>query len=32
MQTNLFFIEKATGKREKWRENRSHVFIFAIQV
>ena len=27
-----FHVETATGKREKWRENRSHVVIFAVRV
>ena len=27
-----FHVETATGKREKWRENRGHVVIFAVRV
>ena len=27
-----FQVETATGKREKWRENRGHVVIFAARV
>ena len=27
-----FYVETATGKREKWRENRVHVVIFAVRV
>ena len=27
-----FHVETATGKREKWRENRGHVVIFATRV
>ena len=27
-----FYEETATGKREKWRENRGHVVIFAVRV
>ena len=26
-----FHVETATGKREKWRENRGHVVIFAVR-
>ena len=25
-------VETATGKREKWRENRGHVVIFAVRI
>ena len=27
-----FHVETATGKREKWRENRGHVVICAVRV
>ena len=27
-----FHVEKATGKRENWRENRGHVVFFAARV
>ena len=27
-----FHVETATGKHEKWRENRGHVVIFAVRV
>ena len=27
-----FFVETATGKSEKWRENRGHVVIFAVRI
>ena len=31
-ETACFHVEPATGKREKWRENRGHVAIFAVRV
>ena len=27
-----FHVETVTGNREKWRENRGHVVIFAVRV
>ena len=31
-EITCFHVETATGKREKWRENRDHVVIFAVCV
>ena len=31
-EISCFHEETATGNREKWRENRGHVVIFAVRV
>ena len=31
-EITCFHLETATGKREKWLENRGHVVIFAVRI